>query len=143
MDDFVFFHQEKSVLKDLQQSVTGFLSQELKLSLKARACFFNQASNGLTFLGRRIFPNTVRIARPNLQRLKRRVKKRQTEFNSGIIGEEQFLASMNSYQTQTAPFYTYPSGQCRWRRLKPPVQEGLQRLKVAGIQLCKIDKKPG
>jgi retron-type reverse transcriptase len=104
MDDFVLFHPEKKVLKNLQHTVKHFLADELGLRLKPSACYFNQAANGLTFLGRRIFPNTIRIARPNLQRMKRRMARRQQELEQGVITVDKFLASMNSYQAQTTPF---------------------------------------
>ena len=105
MDDFVFFHPDKTVLKAMRQPAISYLHDELGLRLKASATFLNNAGNGLTFLGRRIFPGVVRLAQPNGRRMVRRMKLRQQEFESGKISEEKLLQSMNSYWSQLEPFY--------------------------------------
>lgn len=97
MDDFVLFHRNRSVLKDYREPVKEFLAKELGLQLKTKATFLNSAANGLTFLGRRIFPAAVRLARPNGKRMLRRMATRQRAFNTGLIDEDTFLQSMNSY----------------------------------------------
>ena len=97
MDDFVLFTQDGRVLKEHRRAIEAFLANKLELRLKHSATFINSAANGLTFLGRRIFPELIRIARPNLQRMMRRIGIRELEFKMGNINEEEFLASMNSY----------------------------------------------
>jgi hypothetical protein len=105
MDDFVIFHQNKTALKALRQPVVAYLNDALGLQLKDSATFLNSAENGLTFLGRRIFPGTVRLARPNGRRMLRRMALRQRDFEKGRISETEFLQSMNSYWAQLEPFY--------------------------------------
>ena len=97
MDDFVQFSTEKEALKAHRKAVEAYLAEELGLRLKPGATFINSASNGLTFLGRRIFPNLVRLAPANLRRITRRMDRREEEFINGNITEETFLQSMNSY----------------------------------------------
>ena len=104
MDDFVLFHQDKNQLKSKRILIQSFLKEELGLSLKPSATFLNSAQNGLTFLGRRIFPNTIRIARPNGKRMIRRMQKKKQEYQEGIIEETTYLQSMNSYWAQLADF---------------------------------------
>jgi retron-type reverse transcriptase len=104
MDDFVLFHPDKSVIKSARPRVEHFLTHQLHLRLKPRACFLNHSANGLTFLGRRIFPRLVRIARPNLQRMKKRITRRENEYAQGLISSDKYLAAINSYQAQIAPF---------------------------------------
>ena len=97
MDDFVLFSKDKEVLKAHRSAVTGFLEHQLGLRLKPGATFLNQASNGLTFLGRRIFPSLVRFAAPNLRRMVRRMALRESAYKKGVITEEKLIESMNSY----------------------------------------------
>jgi hypothetical protein len=105
MDDFVIFHSDKKALKALRPRAAGYLVRELGLYLKPSATFLNQAANGLTFLGRRIFPATVRLARPNGRRMLRRMSLRRRAYESGSLSQEKFLQSMNSYWSQLGPFY--------------------------------------
>lgn len=97
MDDFAQFSAEKETLKAHRKAIEAYLAEELGLQLKPGATFINSAANGLTFLGRRIFPNLVRLAPANLRRMARRMAEREEEFNEGSITEETFLQSMNSY----------------------------------------------
>jgi len=104
MDDFVFFHSDKKVLKNNRERIHKFLMEELDLQLKVKATYLNNAKNGLTFLGRRIFPAVIRIARPNKKRILRRMAQRQKDYQLGRIKETQFLQSMNSYWAQLEPY---------------------------------------
>lgn len=97
MDDFALFSAEKEPLKAYRKAIEAYLAEELGLRLKPKATFINSAANGLTFLGRRIFPRLVRIAPANLRRMARRMVLREAEFQAGDITEETFLQSMNSY----------------------------------------------
>lgn len=97
MDDFVLFSIDKNVLKSHRSAVTDFLDSQLGLRLKPGATFLNQAGNGLTFLGRRVFPALVRFASPNLRRMIKRMAQRETAYTKGFISEEKMLESMNSY----------------------------------------------
>ncbi|MCB0518858.1 MAG: hypothetical protein KDD27_07965 [Saprospiraceae bacterium] len=104
MDDFVVFQKDKAALKALRQPIADYLGEQLGLRLKPSATFLNSAANGLTFLGRRIFPRAVRLARPNGKRMLKRMAERQREYENGEMEEEKFLQSMNSYWSQLEPF---------------------------------------
>jgi len=97
MDDFVLFSADKEPLKAYRKAIGAYLGEELGLRLKTKATFVNSAANGLTFLGRRIFPKLVRLAPVNLRRMARRMAQREEEYGNGNISEETFLQSMNSY----------------------------------------------
>ena len=104
MDDFVFFTDSRVLLKIWRREANDYLEVQLGLRLKQKASFINQAPNGLTFLGRRIFPNVVRIARPNGRRMLRRMAAKQRAFHKGEISEDTFIQSMNSYWSQLEDF---------------------------------------
>lgn len=104
MDDFVIFHKDKASLKSNRQDVENYLKEFLSLQLKASATFLNNSSNGLTFLGRRIFPGIIRMAWPNGKRLLRRMEHNIVNYELGFLAEERFLQSMNSYWAHLEPF---------------------------------------
>lgn len=97
MDDFVLFNQGSASLNTALHAIHSFLASDLALALKPTATFINQAANGLTFLGKRIYPDHIRIARPNLRRITSRVKQKVEAYRHGGIEEEEYLASLNSY----------------------------------------------
>lgn len=97
MDDFVLFSKDKQVLKVQRRAVEAYLGEHLGLRLKPGATYINSASNGLTFLGRRIFPRALRIAPANLRRMTRRMAEQEAAFRAGAMGEADFLRSMGSY----------------------------------------------
>lgn len=97
MDDFVLFHADKQVLKDLLRETEHFLQERLQLSLKPTATFLNNRQNGLSFLGLRIFPNLIRIRNESLRRITRRITVKEKWYAKGLLDETAFLHSMNSY----------------------------------------------
>jgi len=97
MDDFVLFENDKKRLKCLKIETETFLREKLQLYLKPSATFMNRPQNGLSFLGRRIFPGIIRLRTENLRRITRRIDIREKELLRGNVTEEAFLHSMNSY----------------------------------------------
>jgi len=97
MDDFVLFHHDKQVLKDLKRETEDFLQEKLRLTLKPSATFLNSRQNGLSFLGTRIFPGIVRMRNENLRRITRRIAVKEKWYRDGRLTEDEFLHSMNSY----------------------------------------------
>lgn len=108
MDDFVLFSPEKEDLKNWKPALEDFLQTRLGLVLKPAATFLNSRENGLSFLGTRIFPATVRLRRQNLRRITRRLAAREQAWQQGDLGEDQFLQSMNSYWALLAAYPTAP-----------------------------------
>jgi RNA-directed DNA polymerase len=114
MDDIVVFEQDKEILKQVREIIRSYLKEQLQLKFKENAVYINQSLNGLSFLGRRIFPDLVRLNNVNLKRSIKRMKQRRYEFHHGIINEEQFknslqslighIGSVNSYQLRQSLF---------------------------------------
>lgn len=97
MDDFVVFENDKNQLKSLKIATEDFLQEKLRLHLKPSSTFLNRPENGLSFLGRRIFPNAIRLRNENLRRITRRIALRERDLVRGDLDEASFLHSMNSY----------------------------------------------
>ncbi len=110
MDDFVLFSKNKEELKRHKKTIRSYLAEQLKLRLKEKATFLNQAPNGLTFLGRRVFSGVIRIARPNGKRMLRRMKRKEQAYQEGDLSQAAFMQSMNSYWAQLEPFYGLRQG---------------------------------
>jgi len=107
MDDFVLFDNDKERLKLAKQKIIDFIGIRLKLSLKENATFINQRLNGLSFLGRRVFPSTIRIKRENLKRCLKKLKTREKEYEKNIINDIQYSQSVNSLMGYIASGNTY------------------------------------
>jgi hypothetical protein len=97
MDDFVVFENDKDSLKELKSAAAYFLHTELGLCLKESATYFNSKSNGLSFLGKRIFPSAIRLHNHNGRRITRRLRYREEQWRKGDMTDEDFMASVNSY----------------------------------------------
>ncbi len=97
MDDFVLFHDDKAALKTMKAEAEQYLRERLGLVLKPSATFFNSPQNGLSFLGTRIFPGIIRLRNENLRRITRRMAVKEKYYAEGMLDEQRFLESMNSY----------------------------------------------
>lgn len=96
MDDFVLFSDSATELRRAQRDVAAFLATRLRLELKERATIHAPASQGLPFLGWRIYRGTTRLRPANLRRMRARLRHRAWEHRSGRIGEERFHAAVRS-----------------------------------------------
>lgn len=96
MDDFVLFDGDKSALRGHYGEVAAFLGSTLRLELKARATRLAPVHEGLSFLGWRIYPGTIRLASANRRRAIRRVRHRHHEYATGRRSEESYAACVRS-----------------------------------------------
>jgi len=96
MDDFLCFSDDKSVLQEALYAMDGFLDAHLALALKQEKCYVAPVSQGLPFLGMRLYPGTVRVSRPALVRCRRKLKRREKAFQERRITEEAMIQSVGS-----------------------------------------------
>ena len=96
MDDFILFSNDKGELRSHLERIRYYLSMELKLHLKERIVRIAPVSEGLPFLGYRIFRGLIRLQRANLVRFKRGIVKREKEFLKGKIEQEDLINSVRS-----------------------------------------------
>jgi hypothetical protein len=59
MDDMIFVHHDKAVLKETKKAVETFLSEKLHLTLHPDKVHIDDVQRGVTFLGHRIHPRGV------------------------------------------------------------------------------------
>jgi len=116
MDDFVLFNPDKDRLKTTRPALEDFLREHLQLRLKLSATYLNSASNGLSFLGLRIFPGIIRLRPENSRRMMRRWRQKERAWQLGETEEEKFVAATNSYW---AVLNAYPTAGLRRALLLP------------------------
>lgn len=96
MDDMVIFGDDKAVLHQRLAGVRQFLKDRLLLDLKEKATVLAPVSQGIPFLGVRVFPGLIRIQPSGWLRFKRKLREREREYLSGEIDEGAFVQSVQS-----------------------------------------------
>ncbi len=96
MDDFICFGEAKDDLNQLLIEIRTFLRDELKLELKEKVVRISPVTEGIPFLGFRIFKKMIRLQRPNLIRLRRKLRKKEFQFKKGLLSEKDLVNSVNS-----------------------------------------------
>lgn len=96
MDDFLLFSDNKQELKKFHDRINHFVEEKLKIKLKHRVTRIAPISEGVPFLGFRIFESLVRLKRENLVRLRKKVRVKQKLYEEGKITEQELDASVRS-----------------------------------------------
>jgi len=116
MDDFLLFSMEKAELKNYLSVIETILRTHLFLELKEGATRLAPISDGVPFLGLRLFPGLIRLQRPNLVRLRRRVRAKERMYVAGEISVEKMAQSVSSMVAHASHANT--------RRLRRRIFEG-------------------
>jgi retron-type reverse transcriptase len=96
MDDFISFSNDKAVLHKVLEEIEQFTDKQLKLRLKDKVTLIAPVSEGVPFLGFRIFPGLIRIKRENLVRMRRKIHKKEQLYLRGRVSEKSLVQSVNS-----------------------------------------------
>ena len=96
MDDFVVFSNNRQHLKKVLIAIRKYIAVNLHLQLKEKAVLINTALHGLSFLGTRIFPNTIRIKQENYKRCIKKLNYKYYLYSNKKISQEEFLQTANS-----------------------------------------------
>lgn len=87
MDDFVLWSNSKQELRDCLREITKFLSESLSLIVRD-VMSINYTSNGMNFLGYRIFPHDILLARRSRSRFIKKYCNYERKYVSGIWSED-------------------------------------------------------
>jgi len=87
MDDILAFADRKETLHEALAALRVFARDELRLALKERATRIAPVTDGISFLGFRVFPATVRLGRAARLRFRRRLAAKEGAFARGEIDE--------------------------------------------------------
>ena len=84
VDDFVLFADDKRELGSMAERIREFL-QGLRLGPHERKFRIYRCDEGVTLLGWRILPGQARLARANVIRMRRRLKKMAALYHAGRV----------------------------------------------------------
>ena len=93
MDDMVVFGDDKSELWSQGAQIGDYLGDRLRLELKPSVTLLAPVTQGVPFLGRRIYRSLVRIRRENLRRSLQRWRRRQKQHASGRLSARDLARS--------------------------------------------------
>lgn len=96
MDDFLVFAETKPHLHETLAAIDSFLREILQLNLKEEAVQIKPVTQGIGFLGFRIFPQVVKLERRKWARFRRMVGKRERQYHTGVIDEDTLAQSVSS-----------------------------------------------
>ncbi len=84
VDDFVLFGDEKRELRSMAGRIREFLDT-LRLRPHERKFRIYCCAEGVTLLGWRLLPGQARLARPNVVRMRRRLRRMETLYHAGRL----------------------------------------------------------
>ena len=96
MDDFLVIHQDKAYLHTLWSDTAAFLQDKLALHMNHKTAVF-PISQGVDFLGYRIWPRRKILRKANVKRIKRVIKKFERGHSDGSIKIEKIRAVLASW----------------------------------------------
>ena len=96
MDDLLMFGRCKEALWEQKAAIGRFARQTLRLKIKDRATVVAPVTEGIPWLGFRIFPGLTRIDRHGRKRFGRKIARSIKNANSGHIAEDEEVSSAAS-----------------------------------------------
>ena len=96
MDDMVGPAESKARLRGALSAITEFLTMRLRLELRPERTRLLPVTQGLPWLGFRVFPGVLRLDRKKWARMRRWIRSREAAFAQGLIGEEDLVRSVGS-----------------------------------------------
>jgi RNA-directed DNA polymerase len=106
MDDLLVFARDKWKLWQLLHNLRVFLGDCLKLRLKEEVTRVYPVSEGMPFLGARIFPGLIRLQAKSRTRFIRHLRAREHQFSKGQIDNECLERSVTGLLGHTLPVNT-------------------------------------
>jgi retron-type reverse transcriptase len=97
VDDFVVFGHSKEELWEVKKAIEVFL-QDFRLLLHERKSRIYRTSEGVTFLGFRIFPDFRLLPSANVRRFRKRVRRRVAAYFKGKITLDEFLRGLRGWE---------------------------------------------
>ncbi len=95
-DDFLAFSDDKRELASLRAAIVKFL-EDFRLVLHPDKSVIFPASQGIRFLGYRVFPSHRLLAKENVRRFRRRLRSMQRDFARGAITLDQVRPRIRSW----------------------------------------------
>lgn len=107
MDDILFFHTDKKVLRKYQANMVDFLYEQLYLTINPRKVRVYPARHGVSFVGYIIYPFSMRLRSSSVRNFKKKYKKLCQRLSAGEISPAEFDASFNAWKAHASHANTY------------------------------------
>lgn len=96
-DDFVVLEKDKESLIRLVPLIDNFLKAKLKLALHFDKIIIRKYHQGIDFLGYLVLPHCRVLRTKTKRRMFRKIEKQCQDFRAGLVSEESFNQSLQSY----------------------------------------------
>jgi hypothetical protein len=96
MDDMLVFAPEKSSLHEILAAMRTFVQHTLHLTLKDEVTRLMPVTQGIAFLGFRVFPDLIRLDGRKWARVRRRIRQREAQYSDGVLTAEALQRSLAS-----------------------------------------------
>lgn len=96
-DDFAIVDSNKDYLMEIILLIERFLNDKLGLELHPQKVEIRKFNQGIDFLGYVIRPHYITLRTKTKRRMFRKIKLRKEELEKGLISEESFNQSLQSY----------------------------------------------
>ncbi len=73
-----------------------YLENNLYLKINDKALYLGRSKSGISYLGRRIYPGTIRVRAENKHRSLKRIRNKIKLWQNGKINDDVLISSMNS-----------------------------------------------
>jgi retron-type reverse transcriptase len=93
VDDLVLFHVDKTYLRECAARIGAYLAR-LRLKFHENRCHTRPSRSGITFLGYRVLPDRIRLARDGVIRARRRLRLRSELYHRGAISLSAYRSSV-------------------------------------------------
>lgn len=97
VDDFVVFGHSKAELREVRRQIEVFL-QGYRLVLHEGKSRVYRTSEGVTFLGYRIFQGFTLLPSANVRRFRRRTRRKLKAYQDGRLSGRDFTASLRGWE---------------------------------------------
>jgi retron-type reverse transcriptase len=96
VDDFLLFSDSKEQLHEMHRRIREFL-YGFRLTLHPGKSRVYWCRDGFPFLGFRLFPTHSRLARPNVVRFRRRLRRLHADYHAGLIDRNAVNQSVQAW----------------------------------------------
>lgn len=96
MDDVIILSDSKAQLNAWKAQIEAFLERELRLALNKKTCI-RPISQGIEFVGYRVWPHYVTIRKSTTLQMKRAMKLKAYEYSIGLASLEDVTTTLTCY----------------------------------------------
>lgn len=97
VDDFVIIHRDKQALENWKTEIDRFLRENLEVELHPEKSRIIPLTNGVTFLGFRIFYQHRLLKKSNVNRVWKRLKVFERRYRDGTVTDAEIKESVNGW----------------------------------------------